>query len=259
MAEVDEMSQRFPIISSGVGPDVAVLHGYPAGPEYMDAAVAGLHDRFCVHVVDTSQATLSDEEMVEALELTLTEGGLAGAHVLGHSIGGYRALHLAVRGRVEMASVVAIGGFPRLPEETLESYEGMATQVELGELDVAAVATPLWFGEPFLTAHPETIEQVRAWSAAVNDGTIAEQLRVFGHGPHLLAELSKISQPVLFIVGDLDIVTPVTWSEEMAAEISSARVEVVPRSGHFPFMENPTAFFSGLREFLLVADQAVAR
>lgn len=244
------MTQRFPIISSGVGSDVVVLHGYPIGPGGVRALVERLGEDFRVHVVDTSVATLSDEEMVEALEATLRAEGLDGSHVIGHSIGGYRALHLAVRGRVAIGSVVAIGAFPRLPEETLESYEGLAAQLEVGALDVAAVATPLWFGEPFLRAHPKTIEMVRAWTDVLSDKIIAEQLRVFGHGPHLLPELSEIAQPVLFIVGDLDFATPVEWSEQMASEITDARVEVIPDSGHFPFMENPVAFFSGLRRFL---------
>ncbi|MDQ3724020.1 MAG: alpha/beta fold hydrolase, partial [Actinomycetota bacterium] len=71
---------------------------------------------------------VSTDELLDAVERTMDEAGLATAHLVGNSLGGYIALRLAARGRAE--SVVALApaggwaeGDPALPQ-TLARFTG---------------------------------------------------------------------------------------------------------------------------------------
>ena len=50
-------------------------------------------------------------------------------------------------------------------------------------------------------------------------------------------------------VGELDLVLPPRFSEELAERISGARLAVIPASGHQPFQEVPDDYNRLLDDF----------
>jgi pimeloyl-ACP methyl ester carboxylesterase len=62
--------------------------------------------------------------------------------------------------------------------------------------------------------------------------------------------LSTIKVPALVLVGREDALTPVELSQEIAAGIPGARLEVVPECGHLSTMERPEAVNAALRAWL---------
>ena len=53
------------------------------------------------------------------------------------------------------------------------------------------------------------------------------------------ADLSKIAAPVLLVTGDGDAVAPPQTVRSIGARIEGARVEVLPRCGHWTIYEKP--------------------
>jgi len=64
------------------------------------------------------------------------------------------------------------------------------------------------------------------------------------------ARLHEIKCPTLIVVGRHDWITPVAASEEIAAGIPNARLEIFENSGHSPQLEENEKFVALVREFL---------
>jgi pimeloyl-ACP methyl ester carboxylesterase len=63
--------------------------------------------------------------------------------------------------------------------------------------------------------------------------------------------LPSIHCPTLVLVGREDALTPVELSQEIAAGIPGARLEIVPDCGHLSSMERPEAVNRALRAWLM--------
>jgi proline iminopeptidase len=68
--------------------------------------------------------------------------------------------------------------------------------------------------------------------------------------------LGAITCPTLVVVGRSDPITPVSCSEDIAARIPGARLEIFENSGHSPPLEEPEKFQRVVREFLRSAAAA---
>ncbi|MGE5289353.1 MAG: alpha/beta fold hydrolase [Micromonosporaceae bacterium] len=62
--------------------------------------------------------------------------------------------------------------------------------------------------------------------------------------------LCEIAVPTLVLCGRQDPQYPPACSEQLAARIPGAKLEFFERSGHFPYMEEPAAFWQSVRAFL---------
>ena len=62
--------------------------------------------------------------------------------------------------------------------------------------------------------------------------------------------LGEIGVPVLIIVGEEDVVTPPSESEEMRARLEDARLVRIAEAGHLSSLENPAVFSSAVAAFL---------
>lgn len=71
-------------------------------------------------------------------------------------------------------------------------------------------------------------------------------------GLDVVAEVGHIASPTLVSVGELDPVTPVEASREIAAGLPDelGRLEVLPGAGHFPWLDVPGVYWSLLDAFV---------
>ena len=58
------------------------------------------------------------------------------------------------------------------------------------------------------------------------------------------------ASPTLILWGEQDRIIPTVHAEDFARHISHSRVEVLPRSGHLPMLEQPDEFVRLVVEFL---------
>ena len=71
-------------------------------------------------------------------------------------------------------------------------------------------------------------------------------------GLDIVAQLALIEVPTLVSVGELDPVTPVEASREIAAALPDGlgRLEILPGAGHFPWLDVPEAYWTQLESFV---------
>jgi pimeloyl-ACP methyl ester carboxylesterase len=68
--------------------------------------------------------------------------------------------------------------------------------------------------------------------------------------PGLLAGLTSVTAPVLVVGAERDAMTGVAAAHAVAACFPTAQTVVLPRAGHFPWVDEPAAFVDAVRGFL---------
>ena len=216
-------------------------------------------------------ARVNMAEMLECAEEALTVCGLEGpVDVMGHCHGGLAALALAierperVRSLILVGSVAAISSYKRAPGA-------------LWNLSHPLFWRWWFFMAALVLSHRLAMEKLM-WNvirrASFVDQTYAGPRRVRRRdllrrcGPrsrwlHPLAlradaprrldyrqRLQEVGVPTLVVVGDYDPQMPRSCSEELERGIPNARLATLERSGHFPFVEEPEAFWAAIGGFL---------
>jgi pimeloyl-ACP methyl ester carboxylesterase len=178
--------------------------------------------------------------------------------VLGNSFGGfvaqrYMGRHPEHAGKVVLSSTAA--RFDLAP--VLDMFE------RLGGTDVRDAAEAFWHDPtpsntatylsvcgPHYTQTPgnvfQTIETIQ------NGKLFAHWNSTFHHTMDLRDDLTKAACPVLVLGGELDPVTPIECSDEIAAHLPSSvvRYERFAGCGHGVFRDDPTRAFAVLRDFI---------
>lgn len=159
--------------------------------------------------------------------------GMTRAHLVGHSMGGQVAVHLAAASpdRIDRLVLVDAAGIPRpLSPRALLSF--------------AADVSPLWrWGDPrflpviardALTAGPGTL--LRSIAHIVRDD--------------VRPLLPKVGAPTLLVWGERDTLVPLSHAWEMRELIPDARLAVLRGACHNPMVDRPADFNRLLLRFL---------
>jgi pimeloyl-ACP methyl ester carboxylesterase len=93
------------------------------------------------------------------------------------------------------------------------------------------------------------------WVAAAEASPYAQSVDAFCRSTLALIahdtadRVAGISAPTLITVGDLDLVLPPRFSQELVERIPNARLVVIPDVGHQPFQEVPADYNVLLADF----------
>jgi 2-succinyl-6-hydroxy-2,4-cyclohexadiene-1-carboxylate synthase len=243
---------------AGEGAPVTLLHGFtlsgqswreivgkmPAGWSWLMPDLRG-HGatRIAAGAPVTMDACMRD------LEMLWNHLGIERSHLVGYSMGGRLALHVAVRLPERVRSLLTIGAHPGLEEEAAragrrEGDEGLAQRLDRFGLEPFInywEAQPLFAGlerrgKPFAA-------RVRAMRMSNRPEGLAASLRQMGAGAMepLWGELDSIQVPATFVAGEEDTAF-VSAARRMSQAVHGSRVEIVPRSGHAVHMQRPAVF-----------------
>lgn len=165
-------------------------------------------------------------------------------HFVGCSLGGVVGFELWQHVPEQIASLTVVGSFAKYPNSeayvaNIEAAVGAAESMELfAEERSAKLGLPLArLAETLAQMSCKTIPSYLASTRATWTGDYR-------------AMLSTISVPTLVICGERDRIAPLPLSQEIAAGIPGARLEVLPGAGHVSNADTPAAFNKLLREFL---------
>ena len=249
------------LLEAGDGHPLLYLHGFlePAGwVEHLDFFA---RDRRVLAPAHPGFAGSSRPEWMESVEdlaylyLDLIEGlDLREAHVVGHSLGGWIAAELAVRcshgiGRLVLVDAVGLRTLPTPAGPAGGSIADWlvldpATVRELAWHDQEAAPCPLELpGDPGLSEEA-LVRVFQDREAASHYGW-----KPFFHNPRLGRWLHRVNCPTLVIWGEHDGIVPRSVGQAFADGIPDARLEIVPRAGHLPHLEQPLAFVELVRAF----------
>jgi pimeloyl-ACP methyl ester carboxylesterase len=173
--------------------------------------------------------------------------GLGRPHVLGHSIGGWTAVEMAVMSPRALDRLVLAAPAGLKPEtgEILDIF--YHSPQELRDLSVHDPASvPEWdelFGRAPTPAELELAERNREMTARLT-------WKPYMHNPRLARFLPRVTNPTLIVWGRQDRIVPVACGEEYRRLLADARLTVLEGCGHLPPIEQPEAFARLVLDFL---------
>ena len=183
------------------------------------------------------------------------------AHLIGHSMGAYTALHIGSRQPQRCVSVAAIGcGWGSKSDQREESAR-LCTEIgEMFTKEPIASAAAKYARFPmrmvFEAKNPRGFAKFEAMLAEHSAiGSALTMLNVQRRRPTLRdmqAELEQFSLPLLVIVGDEDEPC-LDGSRFLESTVPHARLIVVAHAGHTLTLEEPDAVNEALAEFLSAA------
>jgi pimeloyl-ACP methyl ester carboxylesterase len=255
----------------GEGRPALLLHGGAAIPDYLGDLAEQLDGLFSTIRYTQRGAPPSEAPGPYTIEAHMADAlavldlfGLERAWVIGHSWGGHLALHLAVAHPERVAGVLCVNPLGADlsvfddHEETLSRTLTPAQMDRIHEIDERRRARDvteadlverfglIWvpfFADPADASEPParvgveaSIETNRSISEHFANGTLANGL-------------GDVRAPALFVHGKEDPL-PLRSSTETAALIPGALLETIPGCGHFPWLEQPTAFRSAVERLL---------
>jgi pimeloyl-ACP methyl ester carboxylesterase len=178
--------------------------------------------------------------------------GIARAHLVGQSMGGWAALGMALVHSDRVRSLVladTIGGIwtPLAVREFEAMLRARGPAAALEELPLGrhpAIDESLLARDPALAF---LYQELQSLNEPPPLPAVALHLRATSHEPTALARLSI---PVLFVMGDRDPIFPPAAIREAAAQIPGARLVEIPGTGHSPYFEKAREWNSAVLGFL---------
>ncbi len=193
------------------------------------------------------------------LEMLWDHLGVERTHLVGYSMGGRLALHVAARKPERLLSLLTIGAHAGLEEDARVGRqlgdEALAQRIENDGLEPFVKywsAVPLFAG--LERRGPAFVAQLRAERLNNTVAGLACSLREMGAGmmQPVWDDLARLTVPSTFVAGQLDH-GYVASARRLAAAVPNGRVEVVQRSGHAVHQERPEAFARVLANHLAAA------
>jgi 2-succinyl-6-hydroxy-2,4-cyclohexadiene-1-carboxylate synthase len=234
--------------TSEMAPTLVLLHGFTHTGASWSPVIRALGERYSAIAPDirghgsaTLREPVSIDGVIDDVVRMLPEDQFS---LVGYSMGGRIALHvaLALSGRVQR--LVLVGASPGIAD-TLERQvredadERLAEWID-GARDIEQVARR-WERTPVLARQPPDVRK-RAHADRLRNtpGGLARALRGLGTGalPSVWDRLGELRMPVVLIAGERDQ-KYVTIADRMAERIPDARVVVVPGAGHAVHLEAP--------------------
>ncbi|MEY4176363.1 MAG: hypothetical protein RI900_3528 [Actinomycetota bacterium] len=247
---VDVQHPPFAWREQGDGPVVLLLHGLGGSRISWEPQMGALGRRRTVawdmpgygEAAPLPDGPLTWAAVADAAADCLDAVGADRAHVVGISMGGMIAQHLAARHPQRVMSLTLLSSSPAFGLDGTSPAEW--TTRRLAPLDEGL--RPADYAERVVRAlaAPEVddavVEQQCAAMARIEAAALRRTIAlVAAHDARDIHHL--ITAPTLVLVGELDRETPVDYSLQLADRIASASVHVVPGAGHLLNAEAPDA------------------
>lgn len=187
----------------------------------------------------------------------LDELALDRVHLLGYSLGGRLALHLALAAPGRIRALILESASPGIEDQAervarIRSDEILARMLEH---DGLMPFVEHWERIPLFASQarlrPETRQALRKQRLTNSPAGLAKSLRGMGAGQQasLWQRLDQLPMPALLLAGALDEKYRAI-ADRMAAIMPRAQVVVVPNTGHAVHLEAPQVFEREIVEFL---------
>lgn len=258
---------RLNVERRGSGPALLLLHGFTGSGASWDRHLPTFSRGYSTVAVDLIGHGASDapvdpgryrmERCVADLVALLDHLGIDRAAVLGYSMGGRVALHLALAAPERVSALVLESASPGIADPAarqarVRSDEALAEMIEREGLEAFVdywERVPLFATQERLPA--DVRDRVRRRRLASSPRGLANSLRGMGAGAiePVVDRLGQIRAPTLIIVGELDRKYR-DLGRMMESTVPNVRLEVVPNAGHTVHLEQPEAFERAVLAYL---------
>lgn len=263
----------------GQGEPIIVIHGGPGlSQDYLLPEMAKLAENNLVIFYDQRGSGLSTGEInsdsmqigifLDDLEAVRKFFGYKSVTILGHSWGGFLAMHYAIRHPESIHKLILLNSVPGSAEEySLFEQEYMKRlNPNLDEL------TAIKESKEFIEGNPATVEKYyriifegafynsekihllnlcMSSQASINLSKVNEvfEQTVFSKPFNLHDQLKQVRIPTLIVHGDYDTIPPST-ALKLHESIQASKYILIKNCGHFPYIETPDELFMHLNHFL---------
>jgi 2-succinyl-6-hydroxy-2,4-cyclohexadiene-1-carboxylate synthase len=274
---------RYSVTISGLGPPLILLHGFAGNAETWAPHRAGLGAHFLTIAVDllghghsdappdparyTIEHTVADlQSLCDVLLSPLPEGGRERYGLLGYSLGGRVALHLALASPGQVGALILESTSPGIldPDDRAKRRRGDDELAEFTERKGVAAFTRRWEALPLFASQrklPLPVRHLQRDQRLHNTPRgIANSLRGMGAGvPEPVHDrLAELTMPTLLIVGALDDRYR-AHAAVMQEKLPSARLAVVEEAGHNVHLEQPKEFDAEVLAFFRELGAAIEK
>ena len=208
--------------------------------------VAALGDIAEINIADHTR-----HDSMAAIAQSILDAAPERFALAGLSMGGYIAYEIVRQApqRVTKLALLDTGSRADTPERAAARRELIATAEREGARRAQQLLMPVLIHKARLADKPlvQTIEQM---ADDIGVDAFKRQQAAIMTRPDNRPFLPSIACPTLVLVGREDALTPVELSQEIAAGIPGARLEIIPDCGHLSTMEQPEAVNRALRAWL---------
>jgi 3-oxoadipate enol-lactonase len=255
---IDDIQMAY--TDAGMGPPLALLHGYPFNRSLWNEQVAALSDSYRVIAPDlrgfgesdASDGPATMNRMAQDVAQLLDQLEIPRAAVGGLSMGGYVALAFYKQFPARVSALVLAD--TRAQADSEEAKQKRAQQAEKalaeGMAGIADAMLPKLLTPETVSKHPEIVKRVRDMMLKTKPQGTAAALMGMAERDDQTELLSQIAAPTLILVGAEDAITPVADSEKMHSAIAGSRLVVLDNAGHVSNLERTELFNASLSEFL---------
>jgi len=241
---------------SGTGTPILAIHGLGGGAWFFTELARELGHQYRLLAVDLtgtgrSAGTPTINAWITDLAAVIAARTEEPVVLLGHSMGTIVALEACRAWQRRIRALVLAGGLPRVRPAIRERLSQRIAALD-GASSLAGWGprvSPGVFSPATARDHPEIVSHFeRCFESETVDRYLrCTRILLDADASHLAP---TVTVPTLVVTGADDQYAPPDLVEPFAATIPGATCEVVPSSGHLPFLEQPTAFAAILSSFL---------
>ena len=242
----------------GRGRPVILLHGWLGSWGLWQETMAYLGAFYRTYALDfwgfgesgKKRETYAVSDFVSLVDQFMEQLGIVNAPLVGHSMGGTVSLSVAIQYPQRVSKVVVVGspmvGSSLAPLLKLAGNRSIAFML-FNMMGVFRTGMRMY--SPFICSDPRFPEMIDHDLSRTNVEAFLRSIASLRR-TDLTPMLSQIKVPAMGMYGDKDvIVDPMQW-QPMQQGIPHAVIERFPMAGHFPMLEEPTAFTQKLKAFL---------
>jgi pimeloyl-ACP methyl ester carboxylesterase len=248
------MSPLF-VYEEGRGPNLILLHGFCETHEIWNDFVKPLSSQFHVLMPDLPgfgrsaplPSPFTIDDVGEAIAAWLTEQEITSSIVIGHSLGGYVALSLAVNhpGLLKGFGLFHSTSFADSPEKK----ENRNRVVEFVRKNGAAPFIETFVPGLFFDKSHPAIAGVYRIASQTSPQAIIGYSEAMRDRPDRSSMLAENEVPKLLLAGREDTLVPLHTSREMAEKSKNCRFYEFPETAHMGFFEAKTGCQMAIKSF----------
>jgi proline iminopeptidase len=258
-------------------PVIIALHGglgFDHG--YLRHGLGPLHDHAQVIYVDLrgqgrsgrpDLASCTLEQLADDVAALCDSLGIGRAFILGHSAGGFVAMHAALRHPPLVAGLILCGSTPTMRPLPDEEGDPAPTLKARASPDELAIAARIYSGDITLESITAFLDSIGPYHFAPSHMHLFDRvlkassftIEMMQHFMSTIApsydlrpSLERIAAPTLVMVGRYDWVCPPRASRAIARGIPGAQLVEFDNAGHMVFSEEPAQFLDAMAGFLAV-------
>ena len=250
-------SQLLSSIRSGTTADttpITLLHGFTQTAECWGSFADQLATSHPILAIDLPGHGGSAEIRGDLTQsAAMIASAITTSIVIGYSLGGRIALHLALSFPELVERLILIGATGGIEDATERTQRRASDETLADHLESVGVETFLdeWLAQPlFASLTPEqSMRERRSLNSAPG---LASSLRLCGTGTQtpLWDRLNTLTMPVLVLAGSNDEKFTQLGHRLVASIGNNASFQVIAESGHSAHLENPTATSTAVAEWL---------